>query len=117
MTLFCIFLLFCNLLLATNVFSVPFAERLACVNGNVCNVNKDHLDFFVLGDTGGISLDVTSNYLNFIKATEAQGRLANSMAALAYKQPPDFIVNVGDNVYYNGVDNIYDSRFDVSIIL
>lgn len=36
------------------------------------------------------------------------------MSELAGKQKPDFIVNVGDNIYFNGVDNVEDSRFDVS---
>ncbi|CAD5207403.1 unnamed protein product [Bursaphelenchus okinawaensis] len=98
--------------MVSTVNGVSLQDRLACTNGNVCRVNKDHLDFFVLGDTGGISFDVTSNYLNFIKATEAQQRLADSMADLAGRQKPDFIINVGDNVYFNGAETVFDSRFD-----
>jgi hypothetical protein len=28
-------------------------DRMACLDGKICHLDKDHLDFFVLGDTGG----------------------------------------------------------------
>jgi hypothetical protein len=50
------------------------------------------------------------------------------MADLAGKQKPEFIIDTGDNVrvlswlfemvlqvYFNGVDNVLDSRFEVRI--
>lgn len=33
--------------------AVPHVDRLACTNGRVCDIDKDHMDFFLLGDTGG----------------------------------------------------------------
>lgn len=73
---------------------------MACIDGKVCHLDKDHLDFFVLGDTGGLGLDLGPNYLNFIKSTEVQERLAKTMADLAGKQRPEFIINTGDNVSF-----------------
>jgi hypothetical protein len=29
-------------------------DRMACIDGGICHLDKDHLDFFVLGDTGGL---------------------------------------------------------------
>jgi hypothetical protein len=86
---------------------------MACIDGKVCHIDKDQIDFFLLGDTGGLSLDIAPSYLNFIKATEVQLRLAKSMAELAGRQRPEFIVTTGNNVYFNGVDNVLDSRFEV----
>ena len=85
---------------------------MACIDGNICHLDKEHLDFFVTGDIGGISFDVGPDYLNFIKSTEVQEKLAKSMAELAGKQRPEFIITTGDNVYFNGVDNVMDSRFE-----
>jgi hypothetical protein len=45
-------------------------------------------------------LDVGPNYLNFIKSTEVQERLARSMAELASRQRPEFIIDTGDNVNF-----------------
>ncbi|KAI6181510.1 Tartrate-resistant acid phosphatase type 5 [Aphelenchoides besseyi] len=91
-------------------------DRTACIDGRVCHLDKDYLDFFVIGDTGvnslGLALDFGTNYLNFIKATELQQRLARSMADLAGRQKPEFIINTGDNVHFNGVDDTMDSRFE-----
>ncbi|KAI6195474.1 Tartrate-resistant acid phosphatase type 5 [Aphelenchoides besseyi] len=60
-----------------------------------------------------LALDFGTNYLNFIKATELQQRLARSMADLAGRQKPEFIINTGDNVHFNGVDDTMDSRFEL----
>lgn len=35
------------------------------------------------------------------------------MAKLATNKGLDFIINVGDNVYFNGVDTENDTRFEV----
>lgn len=71
---------------------------MACIDGNVCHLEKEHLDFFILGDTGGLALDIGPSYLNFIKATEVQERLAKSMADLAGRQRPEFVISTGNNV-------------------
>ncbi|KAI6183121.1 Tartrate-resistant acid phosphatase type 5 [Aphelenchoides bicaudatus] len=97
---------------AVNSSLVP-SERIKCTQGTICAVNKNSLDFFVIGDTGGISLDVGDKFLNFIQPTEIQARTANVMANVAAKNgQPDFVVNVGDNVYWSGVDNVIDQRFE-----
>jgi hypothetical protein len=36
------------------------------------------------------------------------------MVHAARKLPLDFIINVGDNFYYNGVQNVFDSRIEDS---
>lgn len=38
-------------------------DRMACIDGKICHLDKDHLDFFVLGDTGG-SVNVSFKPLN-----------------------------------------------------
>ncbi|KAI6186091.1 Tartrate-resistant acid phosphatase type 5 [Aphelenchoides besseyi] len=87
------------------------SDRLACTRGLTCHVHKDHLDVFVIGDTGGIALDVGTNFLSMSQPTEIQTKVANSMVKLAEREGLDFIVNVGDNIYWNGVDNVNDDRF------
>jgi hypothetical protein len=36
------------------------------------------------------------------------------MVHAARKLPLDFIINVGDNFYFNGVQNVFDSRIEDS---
>jgi tartrate-resistant acid phosphatase type 5 len=36
------------------------------------------------------------------------------MVHAARRQTLDFVLNVGDNFYFNGVENIFDSRFEDS---
>lgn len=37
------------------------------------------------------------------------------MAQLIEHNPVDFFLTVGDNIYFNGVDNVSDERFEVNI--
>ena len=60
----------------------------------------------VLGDWGG--LPVFPFYSPFEKAT------AKMVMKHAVGDGTDFILALGDNFYYNGVVNEYDSRFKVS---
>lgn len=74
-------------------------ERLACTRGLICISEKETLNFFVIGDTGGISFDVSNKFkLGMTRATKTQVEVARSMVHIADKQPLDFIINVGDNV-------------------
>ncbi|KAI6230406.1 Tartrate-resistant acid phosphatase type 5 [Aphelenchoides fujianensis] len=87
-------------------------ERSRCLNGKVCALDKSTVDVFVVGDTGGLSIDLT-NTLGAHTTTKVQNRLAVSLAEAAERiAKPDFIINVGDNIYWNGVDNVNDSRFE-----
>ena len=72
-------------------------DRLACVDA-VCDLAGDALSFFVIGDQGGVAFDVASSYLNFIRPTDIQERVARAMAELAGRQPPEFIISTGDSV-------------------
>ncbi|KAI6181648.1 Tartrate-resistant acid phosphatase type 5 [Aphelenchoides besseyi] len=93
-------------------FSLVPSQRVECTKGDVCALDKDQLDFIVVGDTGGLAFDVGSNFLNYIRTTDVQLRVADSMAEVAQKEGLDFIINVGDNVYWNGVDDVFDTRFE-----
>jgi phosphodiesterase/alkaline phosphatase D-like protein len=35
------------------------------------------------------------------------------MAHIAEMNRPDFFLNLGDNIYWNGVENVEDERFEV----
>jgi hypothetical protein len=71
-------------------------------------LNKDSLDFFVIGDTGGlyisfdvinlfsgIGLDIGRNFINVAGGTEAQYCTVEAMKKVAKNAKLDFIVNVG----------------------
>ncbi|KAI6230399.1 Tartrate-resistant acid phosphatase type 5 [Aphelenchoides fujianensis] len=108
----CLFPLLILSLLVSTALSAPLspAERTVCTKGIQCVINKNQLDFFVVGDTGGVELHVTET-LSHVRPTPVQTRLADSMAKLAGKKKLDFVINVGDNVYFNGVDHENDTRF------
>ncbi|KAI6212462.1 Tartrate-resistant acid phosphatase type 5 [Aphelenchoides besseyi] len=86
------------------------SEGLACTRESSCHVKKDHLDVFVIGDTGGIAFDVGK--LSVSKPTHIQLKVADSMVKLAEQEDLDMIVNVGDNIYWNGVDDVVDKVFE-----
>jgi len=44
----------------------------------------------------------------------AQTKVARALAKAARRQPPNFVLNVGDNFYFNGVSDIFDTRFEAS---
>lgn len=48
--------------------------------------------------------------------TQVQIGVAASMSSLAVKQPIDFIINVGDNIYSNGAKDVNDPRFKVILV-
>ncbi|KAI6230398.1 Tartrate-resistant acid phosphatase type 5 [Aphelenchoides fujianensis] len=98
--------------LGSSAFSLIPSQRVECTRGEVCAVPKDTLDFFVVGDTGGFAFDIGTNFLNYIRPTDAQIRVADAMAEIAAKDGVDFIINVGDNIYWNGADDVFDTRFE-----
>lgn len=93
---------------------LTYEERTRCVGGRArCFLNKNQVDVFVVGDTGGISLDV-SHEIGTYHSTRAQERLAADMSEMAETYNPDFFLTLGDNIYWNGVDDKFDKRFEVS---
>jgi hypothetical protein len=89
----------------------------------ICGINKDKLEFFAIGDTGGDILDVRSfdnrilgvefniaSAFSYVRPTSVQLRVAgecsisigldhfrisDSMAKLASRKGLDFVINVG----------------------
>ncbi|GFO04672.1 tartrate-resistant acid phosphatase type 5 [Plakobranchus ocellatus] len=61
------------------------------------------LRLFIIGDMGGIDYMPYSTYIERSTAIE-MGKMANLYA-------PQAIIELGDNFYYNGVENVHDSRF------
>ncbi|KAI6198513.1 Tartrate-resistant acid ATPase [Aphelenchoides besseyi] len=95
--------------LIIEVQAIP--EGLACTRGSTCHVKKDHLDVFVIGDTGGIAFDVGK--LSVSKPTHIQLKVADSMVKLAKRDDLDMIVNVGDNKVFEEPYN--NSRLQVPV--
>lgn len=93
-------LLFVNLSVAKpnkKVKTLTPDERMACTRGLVCTVPKETLDFLVVGDTGGISFDISEKlkFMGITHATQTQIGVAMQMASVAGKTPQDFIIDVG----------------------
>ncbi|RCN50743.1 hypothetical protein ANCCAN_03129 [Ancylostoma caninum] len=70
------------------------------------NVPTDTLRLFLVGDAGGLPIYPYYSY--------AQKKVAKSMENMALEKKVQMVLNVGDNIYYTGVSNEYDSRFRVS---
>ena len=69
----------------------------------------DSLRLLIIGDMGGIDY---SPYSTYIERSTAQ-----EMAKIAELYKPDAIFTLGDNFYYNGVEDVNDPRFKVSRIV
>ncbi|KAI6171051.1 Tartrate-resistant acid phosphatase type 5 [Aphelenchoides bicaudatus] len=110
----CLLIVTLSVLLASQLTtSLTPDERVACTRGLVCSVKKDTLDFLAVGDTGGISFDI-SNHLKFLgitTPTQTQLGVALAMAHIAGQKPLDFVMNLGDNIYWNGAASVDDFRF------
>ena len=65
----------------------------------------ESLKFLVIGDMGGLP--------TFPYTTPVEIGTAKEMAKVAKQYSPEFIMELGDNFYYDGVKNIEDSRFKV----
>uniref|UniRef100_A0A183C9Y4 Tartrate-resistant acid phosphatase type 5 n=1 Tax=Globodera pallida TaxID=36090 RepID=A0A183C9Y4_GLOPA len=68
----------------------------------------DKLTFFIIGDMGGSSIWQPVNPYT----THAQRSVAAAMKILAKDEQPQFVVNLGDNFYWNGVREVKDGRFE-----
>ncbi|KAI1708326.1 calcineurin-like phosphoesterase domain-containing protein [Ditylenchus destructor] len=90
-----------------NISLTP-AGRVGCTLNEGCVVPDSKLDFLIIGDTGGLPIYPYYSY--------AQNQVARAMARTADKgsNSLDFVLNLGDNFYFNGVEDIYDSRFEKS---
>ncbi|EFO25900.2 hypothetical protein LOAG_02585 [Loa loa] len=78
--------------------------RMACVNGGICYKNdSNNLRFFLVGDTGGLPI--------YPYITYAQKLVAKSLARIGDEENVQFIVSAGDNIYFTGVENEFDQRF------
>uniref|UniRef100_A0A915B4J4 Tartrate-resistant acid phosphatase type 5 n=2 Tax=Parascaris univalens TaxID=6257 RepID=A0A915B4J4_PARUN len=79
-------------------------ERLQCINGGVCErPDLSTLKFFLVGDTGGLPIYPYTTY--------GQYKVAKAMSKMGEEEQNEFQISVGDNVYYTGVKDVFDSRF------
>ena len=68
-------------------------------------VRGDSLRFLVIGDMGGLPVWPYSTFIEVGTADE--------MAKIAKQYSPQFILELGDNFYFDGVKNVEDKRFEV----
>ena len=68
--------------------------------------NRTSIKFLALGDWGGVPLPPYITPVEKATALE-MGRVAEQMGA-------DFVLALGDNFYYKGVDSVDSPRFQVS---
>uniref|UniRef100_A0A7E4VGH8 Tartrate-resistant acid phosphatase type 5 n=1 Tax=Panagrellus redivivus TaxID=6233 RepID=A0A7E4VGH8_PANRE len=85
------------------VTSDSVESRLACTTTPGCTVNATKLSFLVVGDTGGLPGPLYTSY--------AQRKVATAMKKVVESEDSKFVINLGDNFYFNGVDNLQDQRF------
>lgn len=85
-------------------------KRLQCVTdtGSGCELEVPTLRFFIVGDIGGLPVYPYTSY--------AQVKVAKAMGRIADRTPVQFVVNLGDNFYFNGVKDVFDSRFEVGLL-
>ncbi|KAE9553348.1 hypothetical protein FO519_003411 [Halicephalobus sp. NKZ332] len=81
--------------------SVDLGSRLACAQEG-CRVNSDSLRFMLIGDTGGNPKS---------KTTKHQLNVAKSMTEIWNSERSNFVINLGDNFYFDGVGSVGDPRF------
>uniref|UniRef100_A0AC35GQF9 Tartrate-resistant acid phosphatase type 5 n=1 Tax=Panagrolaimus sp. PS1159 TaxID=55785 RepID=A0AC35GQF9_9BILA len=79
-------------------------NRLSCTSENGCSTSDNYIDFFLLGDTGGLPPPFYTSY--------AQKKVAEVVAKISTKSnSTKFILGLGDNFYFSGVNNVEDRRF------
>lgn len=69
--------------------------------------NRTSIKFLAVGDWGGVP------YPPYI--TAVQKATAREMSKIAEQMGADFILALGDNFYYKGVDSVDSPRFKVSL--
>ncbi|KHN71976.1 Tartrate-resistant acid phosphatase type 5 [Toxocara canis] len=83
------------------------AHRLKCTNGGVCErPDLNTLKFFLVGDTGGLPIYPYTTY--------GQNKVAKALSQMGEEKSSEFQISLGDNIYYTGVKNIFDQRFESS---
>ncbi|CAK5051947.1 unnamed protein product [Meloidogyne enterolobii] len=83
--------------------------RIFCTEKLGCSYPKaKSLNFVIVGDIGGLPIYPYYSY--------AQKRVTEAISNVVLEQgePLNFVINVGDNFYFNGVSDIFDSRFEDS---
>ncbi|VDN34306.1 unnamed protein product [Gongylonema pulchrum] len=83
-----------------------YACRLACLNGGICYKNSNRLRFFIVGDTGGLPVYPYTTY--------AQNVVAKSLAKIGDDKNTEFTISAGDNIYFTGVKDEFDHRFQAT---
>lgn len=82
-------------------------NRLKCINGGVCELPQlQSLKFFLLGDSGGLPVYPYVSY--------AQIKVAKAIAKMGEQLKTEFQISVGDNIYFTGVNDVFDSRFNAT---
>ncbi|WKX91663.1 hypothetical protein Q1695_010023 [Nippostrongylus brasiliensis] len=66
----------------------------------------DSLSILLVGDTGGLPI--------YPFVTYAQKVVVKAMTTIAAEKKVRYVINVGDNIYFTGVSDEYDSRFKSS---
>uniref|UniRef100_A0A0N5BVT5 Metallophos domain-containing protein n=1 Tax=Strongyloides papillosus TaxID=174720 RepID=A0A0N5BVT5_STREA len=82
------------------------SSRLKCTGDGICIIDDDVLKFFLIGDTGGMPFIPYHSY--------AQSRVSEAMNELCISDNYTFVISTGDNIYFNGVTDIFDERFEKS---
>uniref|UniRef100_A0A0K0F7C6 Tartrate-resistant acid phosphatase type 5 n=1 Tax=Strongyloides venezuelensis TaxID=75913 RepID=A0A0K0F7C6_STRVS len=82
------------------------SSRLKCIGDGICIIDDNVLKFFLIGDTGGMPLIPYYSY--------AQAKVSEAMNELCIGENYTFVISTGDNIYFNGVTDIFDERFEDS---
>ncbi|CAJ0930404.1 unnamed protein product, partial [Mesorhabditis belari] len=85
----------------------PVVTAEVCSKGSKGCTQKDSaLRFLLIGDTGGLPI--------YPYTTLAQGTVRDTMIRLTEQNKVQLVLNVGDNIYFTGVANEFDARFETS---
>ncbi|KAK6040024.1 Ser/Thr phosphatase family protein [Cooperia oncophora] len=66
----------------------------------------DSLRILLVGDTGGLPI--------YPYVTYAQKKVAKAMTNVAIEKKVQYVLNLGDNIYFTGVSNEHDTRFQTT---
>lgn len=96
---------YCNDFL--DLFYSPGCWLLRCLFFVSLKENRTSIKFLALGDWGGVP------YPPYI--TAVQKATAGEMSVVAERMGADFVLALGDNFYYTGVNSVDSSRFKVGL--